>query len=123
SAAMQGIFAGFGVKRRALAGLAAAVAIAAVVSGVLLMRRARHGGGPAPSDGGVALGRFGVAGRVVDRLGRPLGGARVTARVGQGNPVVANTDGDGRYVLRLASAAAARLRVEAEGFVAEELGG
>src|SRR5438309_2187305 len=64
---MQGIFAGFGVKRRALAGLAAAAVVAAALSGVLLMRRGRHGTGPVAVDGGVALGRFGIAGRAEGR--------------------------------------------------------
>src|SRR3954447_12149502 len=112
---MQGIFAGFGVNRRVVAGLAAALAVAAVAGGVLLMRRGRGATGGPARDGGAgteaAGGRFGVAGRVLDRLGRPLAGARVWARVGEGNWVVAATDADGRYVLRMGSAAAARVRV------------
>ena len=94
------------------------------------MMHARRAGSGASRDGGVAGsaaagGKWGVAGRVVDRLGRPIAGARVSALAAAdgGAAVVAVTDGDGRYVLRLASGRATRLRVEADGFVGDELGG
>lgn len=125
---MQGIFAGFRVKRPALWGAAAALVIVAIVVGVLLIGRGRSGGGAGKvgsgtADGGGIPGKLDLAGRVLDRLGRPLGGARVTARVGEGIPVVATTDEQGRYRVRMTSAAPARVRVEAEGFVSDELGG
>jgi len=114
------------VKRAWIAAGAAAV-VALVVAGVLLMMHGRRVTGRA-ADGGVpaAGGKWGVAGRVVDRLGRPIAGARLSARAAAGDggaAVLAVSDGDGRYVLRMPGAAAARLRVEADGFVAEELAG
>ena len=80
------------------------------------------------SDAGVAAaaGKWAVAGRVVDRLGRPIAGARVSARGAAGDggaALVATSDGDGRYLVRLRSGVPVRLRVEADGFVADELGG
>ncbi|MGZ3427692.1 MAG: carboxypeptidase-like regulatory domain-containing protein, partial [Polyangia bacterium] len=107
--------------------LTAAVAAAAVVAGgALLMMHAGRRPLAGGRDGGVtAGGRWAVAGRVVDRLGRPIAGARVQARPAGGDGgawLVAATDVEGRYVLRLGSGAPARLRVEADGFVVEELG-
>ncbi len=115
------------MKRRWIAG--AAVATVALVAAVLLMMRARHrGSGGGGRDGGVAAGgKWVVAGRVVDRLGRPIAGAHVSARAetaaANGVWAVAGTDTEGRYVVRLQGAAPVRLRVEADGFVGEELGG
>ena len=112
--------------KRAYVVTAAVAAAAAIAGGALLMMHARRpaGGG---RDGGVATGgKWAVAGRVVDRLGRPVAGAHVQARAGKGDGgawVVAATDEDGRYLLRLGSGAATRLRVEADGFVPEELAG
>jgi protocatechuate 3,4-dioxygenase beta subunit len=113
------------VKRAWIA--AAAVAVVAVgLVGALLMMHGRRVIMRA-SDGGVtaALGRWGVEGRVVDRLGRPIAGARVVARAAGdgGTEVIAHSDGEGRYGLKLGSGAAARLRVEADGFVTEEVPG
>lgn len=117
--------------KRATAAALVTGAVVVVAGGALLMMRARHGGAGGARDGGVAGsaatgGKWGVAGRVVDRLGRPIGGARVSAFAGGGDAgaaVVATSDAEGRYVLRLGSARAARLRVEADGFVGEELDG
>jgi protocatechuate 3,4-dioxygenase beta subunit len=113
--------------KRAYVVTAAVAAVAAVAGGALLMMHARRtsGGG---RDGGVAAagGKWAVAGRVVDRLGRPVAGAHVQARVAKGDGgswLVATSDDDGRYVLRLGSGAATQLRVEADGFVTEELAG
>ncbi|HXU71586.1 MAG TPA: carboxypeptidase regulatory-like domain-containing protein [Polyangia bacterium] len=106
------------MKRAWIAALA--VAVVALGGGALLMVHARRhrGGGAAGRDGGVAAGgKWAVEGRVIDRLGRPVMGARVTAA-----GVVGGTDTGGRYVLRLGSGAVTKLRVEADGFVAEELG-
>jgi protocatechuate 3,4-dioxygenase beta subunit len=114
------------VKRRSVALVSAAAIVAVAAGGALLMRHARRSAAGG-RDGGVApdVGKWGVAGRVIDRVGRPVAGARVQARVanGAGPWTVAGTDDEGRYLLRLGSGAALRLRVEAEGFVPEELGG
>jgi protocatechuate 3,4-dioxygenase beta subunit len=117
------------VKRAYLA-VAAVAVVALVAGGALLMMHARRRAAGA-RDGGVAAagGKWAVAGRVVDRLGRPIAGARVSAWAAGGGGGdggawrVASSDSDGRYVVRLASGVATRLRVEADGFVTDELGG
>ena len=108
--------------------VAAAVAILALVAGgVRLMVHARRRAMGA-GDGGLAGGggKWAVAGRVVDRIGRPIAAARVSARAVAGDggaETVAESDGEGRYLLRLEGGATVRLRVEAEGFITDELGG
>lgn len=123
---MQGISARYGLNR-ALVAAAAALAVALAAGGGVLIMKHRRGGATGARDGGAAVaGKWAIAGRVVDRFGRPIAGARVSARAGRGDggaPVVATSDGDGRYVVRLAGAGAVRLRVEADGFVADELAG
>ncbi|HEY2746056.1 MAG TPA: carboxypeptidase-like regulatory domain-containing protein, partial [Polyangia bacterium] len=115
------------MKRARIA--AVALAVVALVAGALLMMRARrHGAGGGGRDGGVAAGgKWTVAGRVVDRLGRPITGAKVSARAetaaAGGASIAGGTDTEGRYVLRLAGAAPVRLRIEADGFVGDEVGG
>lgn len=116
---MQGVFAGFAVKRRAAAAALVVAAALAVALGLWAARRAPHAHG---GDGGAARG-FELAGRVVDRVGEPIAAATVTARTAAGEPVVATTDADGRYRLLLPSRAAVRVRVDADGFVGDELGG
>jgi len=121
------------VKRAAWAAGVVAAVVLAVVGATLLMRHGRRVTAGARDAGVAGAGKWGVAGRVVDRLGRPIAGARVTARAagggaardggGGGAAVVSTSDGDGRYLLRLGSGAAVRVRVEADGFVADELGG
>lgn len=101
-----------------LVAVAAAVAVVVAVAGSSLMRRSRRSG----ADAGAA-GRFSVAGRIVDRLGRPVAAARISARADGGGDTVAHSDAEGRYRLALVSPAPVRVRVEAEGFVTEELGG
>ena len=104
----------------------AGVAVAVAIATVLMMRAGRRGAPALPPDGGARAGRFGVAGRIVDRLGRPIAGARVAARTDVADAAswtVAGTDEEGRYLLRLASGASVRLRAEAEGFLPAELGG
>jgi protocatechuate 3,4-dioxygenase beta subunit len=101
----------------------AAVAVAALLAialgwGLRARRRGAHGVG-APSAG-----RYVIVGRVVDRLGRPIGGARVLAQaeLGPGRAwTTVSSDSDGRYRLPLDSGAAVRVRAEAEGFVPEEV--
>ncbi|HEX9103675.1 MAG TPA: carboxypeptidase-like regulatory domain-containing protein, partial [Polyangia bacterium] len=113
--------------KRAYLALGAAALAALLAGGALLMMHGRRLTARA-SDGGAATagGKWAVAGRVVDRLGRPIAGARVSAlrTAGDGGAaVVATSDGDGRYLVRLADGAPVRLRAEADGFVGEELGG
>ncbi len=109
------------VKRWQAAVLAGAVALALVL-GVALKRRHRSvagvtDGGPSLSDAGLER----LAGRIVDRLGRPLGGAQVTARPEVGGAILsASTGEDGRFVLA-AQPGEWRVRVEAAGFQTEEL--
>lgn len=91
----------------------ALVAIGAVATALLMRRKPKP---PPPPDA-----RFAIAGRVLDRLGRPIGAARVAAQAAGAGWVVAGTDDEGRYVVRMASAAPARMRVEADGYVPEEL--
>ena len=111
--------------KRTWVAVAVAVALALAVGGTLLMMHGRRVTARASDAGVAAGGRWAVAGRVVDRLGRPIAGARLSAWPAAGDggaAVVASSDGDGRYVLRLGGGAVARLRVEADGFVTEELG-
>ena len=115
------------MKRRAAVAIGAVAAAALVLAAALLMMHARRRTARA-GDGGVAAagaGKWAIAGRVVDRLGRPIAAARVSARPALGDggaAAIATSDGDGRYLLRLGGGAAVRLRVEADGYVAEELG-
>ena len=113
-------------RAQVVTALLAAGAVAAA-GGSLWMR---HAGGGRRRAGATAAWQLDaawvVAGRVVDRLGRPMAGARVLAGAPAGDGgawTVAVTDDEGRYVLRLGGGAVSRLRVEAEGFVPEELGG
>ncbi len=67
-----------------------------------------------------------LAGRVVDRVGRPVGGARVSAVPERGDLhgwTVATSDADGRYALTLTAPARVNVRAEAAGFGAVELHG
>ncbi|HEX4461149.1 MAG TPA: carboxypeptidase-like regulatory domain-containing protein, partial [Polyangia bacterium] len=67
-----------------------------------------------------------VAGRVLDRVGRPIGGARVSAVAERGDLhgwTVATTDADGRYALTLPALGRVTVRAEAAGFVSSELHG
>jgi protocatechuate 3,4-dioxygenase beta subunit len=119
---MQAVFAGMRMKR-VLLSLGGALLIAAIVSGLAWRaHRRRHLTGAADAGAGAAL-----AGRVLDRLGRPVGGARVAARLerasGDGGAAwtVAGSDGDGHFVLRLTSGEPVALEVEADGFVSETL--
>jgi protocatechuate 3,4-dioxygenase beta subunit len=75
-------------------------------------------------DATAVVGAHELAGRVLDRVGRPVGGARVAAQAELGNGgawATAMTDGDGRYRLALTTGAAVRVRAEAAGFVSAEL--
>ena len=81
---MQAILARLAMKRAALALLAVALVVA---SGALLRRCAgRRPHAVAAHDLGRAPARFDVAGRVVDRMGRPLRPARFVPGAGAGRP-------------------------------------
>jgi protocatechuate 3,4-dioxygenase beta subunit len=120
---MQAVFAGIRVRRRVAILIGAAIIIAVIVATLAWRpRRPHHIAGA--SDGGA---RAELAGRVLDRLGRPVGGARVAARAarepgdGGGATTVANSDEQGHFVLRLSSSEAVTLEIAADGFVTERL--
>src|SRR5271167_2934544 len=103
------------MSRRVVVALGGAVILAAIVTGVLW--RLTHASRSTGSDGRP---RESLAGRVLDRLGRPIGGARIAARLdtmpsdGGGNWTVAGSDERGHFELRLATRAPVMLVVEAE---------
>jgi protocatechuate 3,4-dioxygenase beta subunit len=110
------------MRRAILVALGVALVVALVV--VAAWRTRRHGHQAGRADAGA---RVPLAGRIVDRLGRPVGGARVAAQReserGDGGSAwtVAGSDEQGRFALGLTSTEPVQLKVEAEGFASELL--